>query len=373
MTILWLTWKDAHHPAAGGAEIVASELCKRLVRDGHRVTMLTCGYAGAPAEEIMADGIHIIRVGSNRYSHPIQALLYYMRRLRGRCDLLIEEVNGGVPYFSAMFAGKSKRLMLYHQLARINWLYEMRRPISHLGYYGLVPLVTRLSGLSGAPTITVSESTRRTLASHGFNPRNIRIISEGITMPPLEKLQNVTKYVQPTVLSLGAMRAMKRTLHQIAAFEIAKKRIPNLQLKVAGAADTAYGRRVLARIEASAHRGSIEYLGHVSAGDKRRLMQQSHLILQTAIEEGWGLTITEAASQGTPAIAYNVAGLRDSIRHQRTGLLTPEHPQALAEGIVAALTDSTKYETMRSNGWEWSKLITFDKSYEDFMTVVSAL
>ena len=369
MSILWLTWKDIHHPAAGGAELVAHELCLRLLRDGHRVTMLTSSYPGAVAEEI-SGRLHIIRVGGNRYTHPVQALAYYMRNLRGQYDYLIEEVNGGAPYFSVPFAKRERAIMLYHQLARVNWLYEIKRPFSYLGYYCLVPLATRLASLARTPVITVSESTRQALTHHGFDQERIYLISEGIDVTPVAELGSIRKFARPTLLSFGAMRAMKRTLDHIRAFEKAKRTIPDLQLKIAGNAGTPYGRRVLARIERSPHHDSIEYMGPVSKSEKIRLLQRSHLILQTAIEEGWGLTVTEAASQGTPAVAYDVAGLRDSVRHGETGLITAALPDALAGGINTLLTQKDLYEKMRQKAWQWSKQITFDQSYRDFLRIL---
>ena len=369
MNILWLTWKDVEHPDAGGAELVASELCKRLLLDKHQVTMLTCRYPGADRESVL-NGVHVTRVGNSRYSHPAMALAYYLRRMHNQFDYLIEEVNGGAPYFSVLFAGKARKFMLYHQLARVNWLYEIKRPFNYVGYYGLVPFATKLASVSRPSVITVSDSTKQALIKHGFNPHRIHVISEGITLEPVRNLDAIKKYQRPTLLSLGAMRHMKRTADHISAFEIAKRSIPKLQLKVAGSADTAYGKQVLKRIDQSPFRSSIEYLGKVNDEDKVSLMQRSHVILQTAIEEGWGLTITEAASQGTPAVAYNVAGLRDSIKHGVTGLTTEEHPNALAAGIVQALQRPETYESMRWSGWEWSKQITFDQSYKDFLHIL---
>jgi len=369
VNILWLAWKDTGHPDAGGAELVARELCKRLVGEGHQVTLLTCGYANADSVRT-EDGIRIVRVGKSRYLHSFQALVHYLRYFRGRFDVLIEEVNGGAPYFSVLFEKKARRFMLYHQLARVNWLYEIKWPFSHLGYYGLVPLASRLASLAGTPVITVSESTRQVLAGHGFQPERTHIISEGLAIEPLQSLDNVRKSTRPTLLSLGAMRAMKRTLDHIAAFEVAKKQLPDLRMKVAGKADGAYGQQVLERIAVSPFADDIEYLGMVSREDKIKLMQQSHLILQTAVEEGWGLTITEAASQGTPAAAYNVAGLRDSIRNGETGILTAENPHELGKGIAGLLNDRIQYERFRRAAWRWSRRITFDQSYKDFKTAV---
>ena len=369
--ILWLTWKDCMHPGAGGAEVVLRELSRRLVREGHSVTWLTCGYDGAAGEETI-DGIRVIRIGATRYTHPLRALVYYVRRLRSAFDIVIEVVNTA-PYFGVFFGHKNvRRFLFYHQLAREIWFHEAPPPISQLGYT-LEPLATRLLSTARVPVITVSESTKADLARFGFSPQRVRIISEGIELDPLAKLETAEKYPVPTMLSLGAMRAMKRTVHHIEAFNRAKQLLPALQLKVAGDAGGPYGQKVLQAIADSPHRRDIEYLGRVSQGDKIALMRRSHVIVQTALKEGWGLTITEAASQGTPAVAYDVDGLRDSIRHGETGLLTVPNSHALARGVAQLLSDSGLYERLRRSAWQWSKHITFDRSYQDFKEAVGLL
>ncbi len=370
MNIAWLTWKDHQHPEAGGAEVVARELMKRLLADGHNVTMLTCGYGNAPKRE-MLDGVEVIRVGSNRYTHPFQALAYYMRHMRGKYQVLIEEVNAA-PYFSVLFERKAKKYLLYHQMEGPVWFYEAKAPLSHVGHYALEPAASRLLSLSRTPVVTVSASTASDLVRHGFHPDRTHIISEGIEIEPVEDIATLQKLDRPTVLSLGAMRAMKRTVDQIKAFEIAKAVIPELQMKIAGKNDGEYGQKVMAEIENSPYRDDIEYLGMVSREEKAILMQKAHIILQTAVHEGWGLTVTEAASQGTPAVVYDVNGLRDSVKHYKTGLVTDPSPSSLAYGIVKILTHPDMYGQMRQAAWEWSKRITFDKSYADFKQAIGA-
>jgi len=365
MNILWITWKDNNHPEAGGAEVVCYELSKRLLADGHNVTLLTTDYANAKSESDLP-GLTVIRVGSSRYTHPFQALWYYIRKLRNTYDVVIEEVNGGAPYFAVFFGRKSNRYMLYHQLGRINWLYEIPAPFSFLGYYLLVPVATRLASLARTPLITVSESSKQELNQFGFKPNKTHIISEGIQIAPLATLKGIKKFTEPTVLSHGSMRAMKRTIEQIKAFEIAKAQIPNLKLKVSGSSSGAYGRKVMDYIAQSPHKADIEYLGRTTDKQKTELMQKCHAILVTSIEEGWGLIVTEANSQGTPAVVYDVAGLRDSVQQSKTGMITAESPAGLAEGIVATLKDRAAYDAMRHAAWEWSKAITFDQSYRDF-------
>jgi len=359
VNILWFTWKDRQHPLAGGAEIVNEELAKRLAGDGHHVTLVVGGFAGA-ASEATIDGYKIIRLG-NRYTLYPLAYRYYKQHLVGWADVVIDEVNT-LP-FCAKFYVKEPVIMLYHQLCREVWFHEMIPPLSWAGYL-IEPLYVRL--LSSLPAITISESTKQDLVRFGYDPKKVHIISEGIQLQPAQDLGKISKYRLPTVLSLGALKSMKRTLHHIEAFELAKQRIPGLQLKIAGGVQEKYGKKVLARIAVSPFKTDIEYLGRVSAEQKLELMQKSHVLIQTAVREGWGLTITEAASQGTPAVVYDVAGLRDSVRHHQTGLITAATPRALADGIVQLLQSQALYQTLRQAAWEWSKTVTFEQCYRDF-------
>lgn len=368
MRFLWLTWKDYTHPQAGGAEVILRELSRRLVADGHHVTYLTVQHEGAAPREVL-DGIEVIRVGRSRYLHSFQALAYYVRRLRNKYDVVVEVVNTA-PYFGVFFGRRAKRFAFYHQLAREIWFFETKAPLNHIGHKVMEPLATRLMGWSRVPLLTVSQSTQEDLRRFGWRPERAHILSEGIELTPVDSLDPRRKFPRLTMLSLGALRGMKRTLDQIRAFELAKQHLPTLQLKIAGAKETGYGDQVLRAIEHSPYASDIEYLGRVSLEHKLELMQRAHIITVTSVKEGWGLIVTEAASQGTPAIAYNVDGLRDSIRHEQTGLLTPQQPQHLAEAIVRVLGNQPLYEQLQHSAWEWSKTITFAQCYQDFKQAV---
>lgn len=368
MKILWISWKDRSHPKWGGAEVLTHELRKRFTTEGHNVTLLTSGYRGAARNEI-SDGIEIIRVGKSRYTHPLKAIAHYNLRLRNKFDCVIEEVNA-TPYFSVLTGKQSKRFLFYHHLEREVWLHEAPPPLNLFGYYFFEPLATRLMAKSKTPLITVSESTRQEMAGYGFLPERTHIISEGIELKPIDNLTKARKFTRPTILSLGGLRAMKRTLDQIKAFELAKSYIPDLQLKIAGDASGPYGQKVLSYIARSRYANDIDYLGKIDARDKPRLMRSCHLIVVTSVKEGWGLIVTEAASQGTPAVVYDVPGLRDSVRHEQTGLVTRSEPVAMAEAIAGLMQAPHKYQKLRQAAWEWSKNITFDQSYKDLKTAL---
>jgi glycosyltransferase involved in cell wall biosynthesis len=140
---------------------------------------------------------------------------------------------------------------------------------------------------------------------------------------------------------------------------------------IAGAIEGKYGQNVLSIIKQSKSKDSIEYLGKVSKDKKIELMQKSQLIAVTSVKEGWGLIITEANSQGTPAIVYNVDGLRDAVKAGQTGLVCQEnYPKNLAKNIIELLANEEKYQHYRLNAWQWSKEINFNNSYRDFINAL---
>lgn len=367
MKILWFTWKDLAHPEAGGAERVNEEIAWRLIRDGHEVIFIVSGFRGEKQNKINQK-YQIIRLG-NRYTVYWKAYRYYKKNLVGWADLVIDEMNT-VPFFCKYYV-KEPNVILAYQLCREIWFYQMVFPVNFIGY--LAELIY-LKLISDTIVLTESESTKNDLIRYGFSKEKIYIFPIGINIEPIENINSYKKLDKPTLLSLGAMRPMKRTLDQLKAFEIAKKSIPDLQLKIIGDSSNIYGKKVMTNVENSPFSHDIEYLGKINEVGKLELIRSSHLVLQTSVKEGWGLVVTESNSQGTPVVSYNVDGLRDSIKNGATGILTSKNnPKNLANHLVNLLNDKNGYKSMRFQGWLWSKKMTFENCYEKFFSILVSI
>jgi glycosyltransferase involved in cell wall biosynthesis len=90
------------------------------------------------------------------------------------------------------------------------------------------------------------------------------------------------------------------------------------------------------------------------------------------MKEGWGITIIEANACGTPCIAYDVPGLRDSIVDGKTGILIKEdgNVEKLAEAMISVLKNEKLRETFSDNALKWSRTFSWDKSAEKFEEVI---
>jgi glycosyltransferase involved in cell wall biosynthesis len=122
-------------------------------------------------------------------------------------------------------------------------------------------------------------------------------------------------------------------------------------------------------LEKNADNG-IKFFGHVDDKKKIEFMKMAWIIAVPGIREGWGQVVTDANALGCPAIAYNIPGLRDSVKNGHNGLLIDANIGALAQAIIGLLTDDQRREDMIRNAMEWASRYSWDKSALEFERIV---
>jgi glycosyltransferase involved in cell wall biosynthesis len=74
-----------------------------------------------------------------------------------------------------------------------------------------------------------------------------------------------------------------------------------------------------------------------------------------------GITNVEAAACGTPAVAADSPGLRDSVRHEETGLLVPcDDPPALAAALARLVADPALVARLGAGGRAFATGLSWD-------------
>ena len=359
MRIQWFSWKDVHHPLAGGAERLGHQWRRRLVAAGHEVRHVTARYPGSLASDTV-DGVLTIRRGHSSLTHYPAALAHYVRESPRWADCLIEEINT-VPYF---VPGRGARVVLvYFQLAREIWFYQTPAPIAATGY-GAEALYTRAQARRGTRVITISEDSRRDLARFGFDPAHIDVVRVGIDNPPIPELQPGAKETAFTVLFHGSLRAMKRPMDALRAFESFASSHGHGVLWISGGGDASALRR---QIAASHLDDRVTLFGRIPDEQKLALMQRASVLVSTSVKEGWGLIVTEANSVGTPAIVYDVDGLRSAAGpHNWVSAATPA---ALATKLAEAeqlFSARARYEPWCQQVLDDSRQYNHEESFREF-------
>ena len=374
--LLMITWRDIKSPFSGGAENLSHNILKEL-KSKYDITIWSSAFPNCKRFETI-DGIHYVRMGSKKFNFigPYNWRVYFTvfrhywftNKRNIDFDVVIEQINN-IPFLFALYSNK-KTFIYINQLCRENWFYQLPWIIAIFGYYIFEPVYLWL--LRNKNVITISQSTKNDLLKFGFKKKNINIIPIAIDIKSIDNLKNLKKFKNFSLLSLGNIREMKKTIDQIKAFEIAKKSVPNLRLYIVVSPSGGYTAKVFDLIHKSIYKRDIIYLGSISKQQKIKIMQKCHCLLVTSIKEGWGLVVTEAASQGTPSIVYSVDGLRDSVKNNKTGLICEDNtPKNVAKNIIKLFKNKSLYNKLQNNGLSWSKKLTYDNSSKTFSKIVN--
>jgi glycosyltransferase involved in cell wall biosynthesis len=354
MKILIFNWRCWENPLAGGAEKYLYEISKRLSKRGHEIIWFVSSFKGAKERE-SEDGIKIIRKG-NKFSVYLYAFLYYLMELRRlKFDIVIDDVNG-IPFFTPLFVRKPKKICVIHHL--VGWKIFSKE----LKFYQAIVAWIAEKSISlfyfNIPVITVSKSSKDELKKRFL--RNVSIVHNGIDLSLFTA--NRTKSETPVIAYLGRWKSYKRLDLLISAFEILKREMKNVELWLAGDGEWRTNKTIK----------GMRNFGKVRDHVKRYILSKSWVFVSTSMKEGWGITIIEANACGTPCIAYDVPGLRDSIVDGKTGILVKEdgNIERLTESIMKVLTDKKLRETLSKNAIEWSRNFDWGKSTENFEEVI---
>lgn len=358
MRLLVVNWQDRLNPRAGGAETHLHEIFGRLARRGHQVVLLASGWDGAPPADTV-DGLEVHRTGG-RYTFNLAAPTYYRRRLLHReFDVMVEDLNK-VPLLTPWWARHPLVLLVHHlfgatafqeasaPLATATWLLE--RPLGRV--------------YRNVPTMAVSRSTAQDLGYRGLAEEAIAVIPNGVDLERFSPGAPTDRFDSPTLLYLGRLKRYKRVDLPIRAVAALRREGVDVRLVVAGTGDQAGPLRDLAARSGVAD--AVEFPGFVTEEEKLELFRRAWVHVLTSPKEGWGITNIEAAACGTPTIASDSPGLRDSVVHGETGFLVPHGDvAALAERVRALIADRALRERLGAGARSFARRFTWDRAAEE--------
>ncbi|HEV7589971.1 MAG TPA: glycosyltransferase, partial [Longimicrobium sp.] len=109
----------------------------------------------------------------------------------------------------------------------------------------------------------------------------------------------------------------------------------------------------------------VSFEGFVTEDRKRDLMRAAWATVQPSPKEGWGITNVEAAACGTPTVASDSPGLRESVVHGETGLLYPHGDvPALAAALERLAADPAEVARLGDGAHRFAQGFTWDRAAE---------
>jgi glycosyltransferase involved in cell wall biosynthesis len=343
--ILALAERDWTHPQGGGAGENLFQHTSHWLEWGHRVTLVVSSYPGALPYEREGD-LTIHRVARWATFFP-RAGWRCWRGLVPDADVALEVING-VSFFTPIWM-RTPRVTMIHHISKEQYVAEF-------GQKGRLPALA----LEAVPLrwvyrrsqfVTMSHASADSIAAHGIAHDQIRINNPGLDRTGLEPGE---KSPEPTLLYLGRLKRYKRPEWALRVLEA----IPEATLDIAGDGDCR--EELEAQIEERGLRDRVRLHGFVDEETKRRLLQRAWVHVMPSAVEGWALTVVEAAACGTPTVAANNGGLRESVQHERTGLLADDVP-----GLIAAtrrlFDDPELRRVMGQNGVERARELSWER------------
>lgn len=218
---------------------------------------------------------------------------------------------------------------------------------------------------------SVSEEVKNRILKAGLAvPRDIEVVYRGVDT---EEIRPTWKY-EPYFFHPARIKWWKNVELSINAFMEFQGRFPDFNdfdLMIAGQVDKgskAYYERILDMARANSH---IKIIPDPSEEMIKDLYESSYAVLNTTLNEDWGLVPLEAMAYGKPVIAVNQGGPKESIVDKKTGFLAEPTPEAFAAAMKRLAEDRGlllkmgKDARAHSLGFEWGNFIRKIDDYLD--------
>ncbi|MBP7987528.1 glycosyltransferase family 4 protein [Candidatus Microthrix sp.] len=344
-----LGWRDLDDDEAGGSEVHASTVAALWAQAGLEITMRSSASVGRSAVGFR-DGYRVVRRGS-RYGVFPRAAAAEITGRHGPCDALVEIWNG-MPFASPLWWRGPHAVWLHHvhgpmwnmalgdTLGRVGRLLEERLA---------PPLYRRV------PVVTLSQSSEAELIDElGFDRARVGVVEPGIDA---RYSPGGSRSDSPLVVAVGRLAPVKRFPMLIRAAARARERIGDLQLVIVGEGYTRPD--VVATIDEVGGHDWVRLAGHVSDDELIGLYRSAWCVASASEREGWGMTLTEAAACGTPAVVTNIAGHSDATRDELSGLLC-DGEEGLTDGLVRLLGDATLRARLQAGALDRAAELTWE-------------
>ena len=310
-----LAWRDLDDPEAGGSEVHASRIASIWGEAGIEVTMRT-SYAPGRPQVSWRDGYRVIRK-AGRYMVFPRAAFSEMMGWHGASDGLVEIWNG-MPFFSPLWARRPTRHVAAPRARHDVGDDAAAAARAARAHDGVPRGAAALPPHADRHAVGVVEAPSSS-SGLGFAPGDVHVVPPGVDA---RFSPGGAKSTTPLVVAVGRLVPVKRFHVLLDALATCRERHPQLQAVIVG---EGYEREHLEHVRREL--GADDWVslpGSVSDAELLDLYRRAWVVASASAHEGWGMTLTEAAACGTPAVATRIPGHEDAVGDGRSGILVDD-------------------------------------------------
>ena len=331
MRILYFT--QLFYPAVfGGGEFIFYHWAKELVKKGHEVFVITQNLQGEKSYEVI-DGIQIFRVGSmlnlsgtlpvGIFPNISYLLSSYFkgRKIIKENKIEIIHSNTYIPVISAQWCAKKIPHIatihdVYYTSDKNFWkTWSEQKQISQLTKILGPYIEKKISRTNVTLFHTVSNQSKHDLESLGVT-KKIIIIPNGVDSSLYDKTINQNKF---QAIYVGRLIFYKNIEVIIDAFGIVVRAAPESQLLIVGDGPMKF---ILSqKIKKMNLEKNVHLKGNVSDEEKIKLIQESNILLNPSLVEGFGIVVLEGFAAGKPILVSDSKPLSDLVNDSVDGFV----------------------------------------------------
>jgi len=355
-----LAWRDLDDVEAGGSEVHAANVARLWAEAGIEVTMRTSYAQGHPPADVR-DGYHVIRKAGRYLVFPRAAFTEATGR-HGPRDGLVEIWNG-MPFLSPLWARQPRVVWLHHVHGDM-WKMVLPPRLAAMGQtleHRIAPALYRRTRI-----VTLSDSSKRQLVSElHFRDELVSVVPPGIDpqFSPGGERSPV-----PLVVAVGRLVPVKHFDDLIRTMAAVREQRPDATLTIVG---EGYERKALDQLVRDLDAEDwVTFAGRVTDEELVDLYRRAWVVASASSHEGWGMTLTEAAACGTPAVATRISGHLDAVAEGTGGLLARDERE-MRDQLVSVLSDRDVLDRLSQGALDHASAFTWEATAAGTLTALA--
>jgi len=201
-----------------------------------------------------------------------------------------------------------------------------------------------------AQTLTSQVQHEKLRELYDYDADNIEIIPPGVNIhtyhvPDEEEKKKPTDLPDKYIFCLSRIDTNKGHDLLLHAFDRVRKEIDDIHLVIGGGSPSPKPREKsvfdkMKQIIQEKDIDRVHIIGYVPDEKLVQYYQQAEMFVLPSLFEPFGMTSQEAMACGKPVVASKFGGIRNTIDHEKNGLLiNPEDPEEFAEAMLKILRD----------------------------------